>query len=132
MGSGVESGPRGRHGRPRKDPLKVALAGELQATMLAASEAAGAAAIRKHEPVLVSEVDEAALRAFGFDEREIEIAHALEPRSYVTVPLIARNEVFGSISLVTAESGRLYLIIAPSSFGGGSKGEYEVKVKLGK
>lgn len=31
-----------------------------------------------------------------------------------------------------AESGRLYLVIAPSSFGGGSKGEYEVKVKLGK
>lgn len=29
------------------------------------------------------------------------------------------------------ESGRLYLVIAPSSFGG-SKGEYEVKVKLGK
>lgn len=31
-----------------------------------------------------------------------------------------------------AETGRLYLIIAPSSFGGGCKGEYEVKVKLGK
>jgi hypothetical protein len=29
------------------------------------------------------------------------------------------------------ESGRLYLVIAPSSHGG-SKGEYEVKVKLGK
>ena len=30
-----------------------------------------------------------------------------------------------------AESGRLYLVIAPSSYGG-SKGEYEVKVRLGK
>lgn len=30
------------------------------------------------------------------------------------------------------EAGRLYLIIAPSSFGGGCKGEYEVKVKLGR
>jgi PAS domain S-box-containing protein len=90
------------------DPLKVALADELRPTMLAAAEAAGAAAIRKHEPVLVSEVDEAALRAFGFDERELEIAHALEPRSYVTVPLIARGEVFGTISLVTAESERTY------------------------
>jgi PAS domain S-box-containing protein len=90
------------------DPLKVALARELQGTMLAASESAGSAAIQRHEPVLVPDVDEAALRAFGFDERQLEIAHALEPRSYVTVPLIARGEVIGTISLVTAESERTY------------------------
>ena len=47
-------------------------------------------------------------RAFGFDERQLEIARTLAPRSYVTVPLVARGEVFGSISLVTAESGRIY------------------------
>ena len=49
-----------------------------------------------------------ALEAFGFDERQLEIARALGPRSYVTVPLVARGEVFGSITLVTAESGRIY------------------------
>jgi PAS domain S-box-containing protein len=90
------------------DPLKLALARELQETMLAASEAAGAHAIRAREPVLVTDVDEEALASFGFDERQLEIAHALGPRSYVTVPLIARGEVFGSLSLVTAESGRVY------------------------
>ena len=74
--------------------------------MLAAAEAAGAAAIRSREPVLVREVDEAALATFDFDERQLEIARALAPRSYVTVPLIARGEVFGTIRLVTAESGR--------------------------
>jgi len=58
--------------------------------------------------MLVTEVDEAALAAFGFDERQLEIAHALAPRSYVTVPLIARGTVLGSVSLVTAESGRTY------------------------
>ena len=90
------------------DPLKVALARELEETMLAASAVAGASAIRAHEPVLVREIDDAALAAFGFDARQLEIAHVLAPRSYVTVPLVARGEVFGSISLVTAESGRAY------------------------
>ncbi|HXH87087.1 MAG TPA: ATP-binding protein [Gaiellaceae bacterium] len=90
------------------DPLKVSLARELQEAMLGANGAAGAAAIRLQEAVLVSDVDEKALQGFGFDEGQMEIARALAPRSYVTVPLLARGEVFGSISLVTAESGRTY------------------------
>ena len=90
------------------DPLRLALARELQETMLHAAETPGAAAVRAQEPVLVSEVDEAALGSFGFDESQLEIARALEPHSYVTVPLSARGEVFGSISLVTAESERTY------------------------
>ena len=90
------------------DPLKVTLARELDESMLRASEAAGAAAIRTGEPVLVRELDEAGLATFGFDERQLEIARALAPRSYVTVPLLARGEVLGSLSLVTAESGRVY------------------------
>jgi PAS domain S-box-containing protein len=90
------------------DPLKLALARELQDTMLAATSAAGAAAIRAREPVLVRDVDDEALASFGFDEGELEIARALAPRSYVTVPLVARGEVFGSISFVTAESERRY------------------------
>jgi PAS domain S-box-containing protein len=90
------------------DPLKLALARELEEQMLKARETAGAAAIRDREPVLVQEVDEEALASFGFDERQLEIARTLAPRSYVTVPLVARGEVFGAISLVTAESGRIY------------------------
>jgi len=90
------------------DPLKLALARELQASMLRARDAAGAQAIRSREPVLVPEVDENVLASFGFDDHEAEIAKVLAPTSFVTVPLIARGEVFGSISLVTAESGRRY------------------------
>ena len=86
------------------DPLKLALARELEAPMLAAI----AVATRTTEPVLVTEIDEAALAAFRFDDTQLEIARALAPRSYVTVPLTARGEVFGSITLVTAESGRVY------------------------
>ena len=90
------------------DPLKVGLARQLQEAMLSASAAAGATAIRARQPVLVREIDDEALATFGFDERQLEIARSLVPRSYVTVPLVARGEVFGSISLVTAESGRTY------------------------
>ena len=90
------------------DPLKIALARELEEPMLAASGAAGATAIRAQEPVLVREIDDAALATFGFDERQLEIARSLAPRSYVTVPLVARGDVFGSISLVTSESARTY------------------------
>jgi PAS domain S-box-containing protein len=90
------------------DPLKLALARELQETMLGAAGSAGAAAIRAREPVLVRDIDDETLASFGFDERQLEIARALAPRSYVTVPLMARDEVFGSISFVTAESERRY------------------------
>ncbi len=90
------------------DPFKLALARELQESMLTAAESAGSRAIRSREPVLVAEVDAQALDGFGFDERQLEIARTLAPRSYVAVPLIARGEVFGSISFVTAESGRSY------------------------
>jgi PAS domain S-box-containing protein len=90
------------------DPLKLALARELQETMLGATGSAGAGAIREREAVLVRDIDDETLASFGFDERQLEIARSLVPRSYVTVPLVARGEVFGSISFVTAESERRY------------------------
>ena len=86
------------------DPLKLALARELEEPMLAAVTVA----TRTTDPVLVQEIDERALAAFRFDEVQLEIARALAPRSYVTVPLTARGKVFGSVTLVTAESGRVY------------------------
>ncbi|MBA3348580.1 MAG: response regulator [Actinobacteria bacterium] len=90
------------------DPLKLTLARELDQPMLAAAATPGAAAIHEQEAVLVEHVDEAALAAFGFNEQQLEIARALAPRSYVTVPLVARGVVLGAISLITAESGRTY------------------------
>ena len=90
------------------DPLKLALARELEEPMLHASESAAASALTTREPVLVADFDEAALASFGFDERQTEIARTLGLRSYVTVPLVARDEVLGLISLATAESGRHY------------------------
>ena len=86
------------------DPMKLALARELEEPMLSAV----AVATRTTEPVLVKEIGERELAAFRFNADQLEIARALAPRSYVTVPLAARGEVFGSVTLVTAESGRIY------------------------
>ena len=86
------------------DPIKLALARELEEPMLSAV----AVATRTTEPVLVKEIGERELAAFRFNADQLEIARALAPRSYVTVPLAARGEVFGSVTLVTAESGRVY------------------------
>ncbi len=86
------------------DPLKLALARELEEPMLSAV----AVATRTTEPVLVKEIDERALASFRFNDDQLEIARTLAPKSYVTVPLIARGEVIGSVTLVTAESGRVY------------------------
>jgi PAS domain S-box-containing protein len=86
------------------DPLKLALARELEQPMLAAIEVA----TRTPEPVLVTDVNEKALAAFRFDEAQLEIARTIAPLSYVTVPLTARDEIFGAVTFVTAESGRIY------------------------
>ena len=86
------------------DPIKLALARELEEPMLSAV----AVATRTTEPVLVKEIGERELAAFRFNADQLAIARTLAPRSYVTVPLAARGEVFGSVTLVTAESGRIY------------------------
>ena len=86
------------------DPLKLALARELEEPMLSAV----AVTTRTTEPVLVREIDERTLASFRFTDDQLEIARTLAPKSYVTVPLTARGEVIGSITLVTAESGRVY------------------------
>jgi PAS domain S-box-containing protein len=90
------------------DPLKLALARELEEPLLHAWRSLAASALHSREPVLVRDLDDAALASFDFDERQLEIARTLAPRSYVTVPLVAREEVLGLISLATAESQRRY------------------------
>jgi PAS domain S-box-containing protein len=90
------------------DQLKLALAGELTEPMLRASGSLAASAIRTREPVIVRDVDERTLASFGFDEQQAEIARTLALCSFVTVPLLVRDDVLGLISLATAESSRRY------------------------
>jgi PAS domain S-box-containing protein len=58
--------------------------------------------------VIVRDVDDRTLASFGFDEQQAEIARTLALCSFVTVPLLVRDDVLGLISLATAESSRRY------------------------
>ncbi|MBA2297236.1 MAG: response regulator [Actinobacteria bacterium] len=92
------------------DPRKTLLVRELEASSLSkdATEA-GPVAIREGRPILVPELDDEMLVAFAGNERELEVLRSLELRSYMAVPLVARGEVFGAITLVaSADSGRIY------------------------
>ncbi len=65
-------------------------------------------AIRTLRPVLVPEVSPADLRRIDRDGERITLLDPREPRSYLSVPLVARGRVIGALSLATAGSGRRY------------------------
>ena len=64
--------------------------------------------LRTGEPVFVPEFPEGAVRAFARDDEHLGMLLALNPRSYICVPLAARGTMFGAISLVMSDSGRRY------------------------
>ena len=92
------------------DPLKAVLVKELEAQPLAEDAAAGGAlAIREARPILVPELTDELLASFATDESQLEILRSLELRSYISVPLVARGQAFGAITIVTSmDSGRTY------------------------
>jgi PAS domain S-box-containing protein len=64
--------------------------------------------VRTGKPELVPEVDDAVLSALAEDDAHLEALRELGPRSYLIVPMRARDTVLGALTLVTAESGRRY------------------------
>ena len=92
------------------DPLKLVLVKELEPQSLDGDGAEGTAvAIREAGPILVPELTDDLLPGFAADESQLEILRSLELRSYISVPLVARGQAFGAITLVTsADSGRTY------------------------
>ncbi len=64
--------------------------------------------VRTRESRLVPEVTEAVLRALARTPERRRILERLALRSFMMVPLIARDRTLGAITLVSAESGRRY------------------------
>ncbi|HZG36249.1 MAG TPA: ATP-binding protein [Gaiellaceae bacterium] len=92
------------------DPLKVALARELEQRYPSDPEAAFGvpAVIRTGKPELVPEIDAELLAQAVRDELHGEILADLGLHSYLCVPLVARDQVLGAITFVQSESGRRY------------------------
>ncbi|MET0398448.1 MAG: ATP-binding protein [Longimicrobiaceae bacterium] len=64
--------------------------------------------VRTREPILIPEVTDEAAAAFARDAGHAALLRRLGPRSYLCVPLVARDGVLGALSLVMSGSGRRY------------------------
>ncbi len=64
--------------------------------------------LRTRKPVIVPAFPDEAVRAFVRDEYHLSMLQRLGPRSYVCVPLVARERAYGAISLVMSDSARRY------------------------
>ena len=91
------------------DPLKVALSRELSERYPPDLETGTgpAAVVRTREAELVPEITPE-LYEPAVDDLQREIVADLGVRSYLSVPLVARDQAFGAISFMQAESGRSY------------------------
>ena len=92
------------------DPAKVALAHELQARFPPDPNAKTGVpnVLRTGEPELYPEIGDEVLVAGARSPEELQIARDLGLVSAMILPLTARGQTLGTISFVTAESGRLY------------------------
>jgi signal transduction histidine kinase len=106
----VEEGRIRRLAVEHVEPEKAALAAELARRYPPDREARTGVArvLRSGRSDLLPEVDDEVLRGLAQDEEHLRILRELGLRSAMIVPLIARGEVVGDISLIAAESGRRY------------------------
>jgi PAS domain S-box-containing protein len=105
-----QDGSLGQLAVAHADPVKLRLALELQERYPPDPDAATGphAVVRTGRPELVSEIDEARLAASTPDELQLELVRELGLRSYMCVPLSARERILGAISFVQSESSRTY------------------------
>jgi PAS domain S-box-containing protein len=92
------------------DPAKVELAYELERRYPPDPTAAVGLpkVLRTGEPEFFPTIPDALLVKSARDEEHLRLARELGLLSAMVVPLVSRGRVLGALSLVTAESGRLY------------------------
>ena len=106
----AEDGEVERLAVAHQDPGKVALAYELERRYPSDPESPGGVheVLRTGEATMMPEIPPLLVEAAAVDDEHREIIRELGLRSYMVVPLVARNKTLGAISFVTAESGRAY------------------------
>lgn len=92
------------------DPARVALAQELRRKYPPAPDTATGmmAVIRTGEPLLIPVVTDDMLVAAATDDEHLAAMRELALSSVMIVPLVARGRILGALSLIAAESGRVY------------------------
>jgi PAS domain S-box-containing protein len=105
----VEDGEIHRVAAAHRDPTREALAERLLHFRDPPGGAGGAVqVIRTGTSLLYPEIPAEVLASASRDPDRGEVIEALGLKSAIIVPLIARTDVLGSITLVSAESGRRY------------------------
>jgi signal transduction histidine kinase len=94
----------GAHRDPGKDSVLRAL--QEMYPPGKASPHPSAAVIRTGEPLLKENLSDAEIRRFCVDDEHARLIAALGSRSAVIAPLVARGQVLGALSLVSATAGR--------------------------
>lgn len=94
------------HVDPRKLALVESLHRDYPVTM--DSPQPQTQALRSGKPLLVAEVPDDVIRTSIHDEEHLRRILALEPRSLMAIPLIARGRVIGVFTLAHAQSRRRY------------------------
>jgi PAS domain S-box-containing protein len=90
------------------DPAKAELARELVRRYPADPEAAAGASGLRGDDALAAATAPEAFREAGADGEHRAILRGLDVRSVIVAPLTARGRTHGTLTLVTAESGRRY------------------------
>jgi PAS domain S-box-containing protein len=92
------------------NPAKVELAYELQRRFPPDPEAPRGTyhVLRTGQAEFIPEISDSFLEAAGLNEEQLNIIRELGLKSAITVPMLARNQAFGTITFVVAESGRYY------------------------
>jgi PAS domain S-box-containing protein len=92
------------------DPAKVELAHELRHRYPPSGDSGAGLleVIRTGEPQLHSDISDGMLAASAVDDEHLAMLRALEMRSAMTVPLIARGRTIGALTLVSSQPDRHY------------------------
>lgn len=92
------------------DPAKVKFGWDLQRRYPKPIEALEGVpkVLRTGETEIAAEIPDAALERVAQDAEHLQILRELGLKSYIVSPLIARGQILGAISFVTAESDRRY------------------------
>ena len=92
------------------DPAKLPLAHELRARYPAdpAAETGLPLVLRKGVTEFYPAITDEQVAASAVDAGHLELLRALQLRSVIIVPLIARDRIFGALTLIGAESGRRF------------------------
>ncbi|MBW4562936.1 MAG: PAS domain S-box protein [Mojavia pulchra JT2-VF2] len=95
-----------------QDPEKVKLSQELRRRYATHQSLGAVRVIQTGKPELITnEILDSILVAAAEDTEHLQALRSFEYKFYICVPLIARGRLLGTITLITAESGRHYSLV---------------------